>query len=45
MSTKKGFIPTTDGDEKTWAANLKQNIGAQAAAVGLVAADVTSIGN
>ena len=45
MSTKKGFIPTTDGDEKTWAVNLKANIAAQAAAVGLVAADVTSIGN
>ena len=44
MSTKKGFIPTTDGDEKTWAANLKQNIGAQAATLGLAAADVTSIG-
>ena len=45
MSTKKGFIPRADGNKKTWAVNLKANIAAQAAAVGLVAADVTSIGN
>lgn len=43
MTAKKGFIPRADGDKKTWAANLQSKIGGQAAAIGLVAADVNSI--
>ncbi len=43
MTAKKGFIPRADGDKKTWATNLKTNIGGVSATVGLVAADVTSI--
>ena len=43
MTAKKGFIPRADGYKKTWAANLQSKIGGQAAAIGLVAADVNSI--
>ncbi|MFM2224627.1 MAG: hypothetical protein RJA07_829 [Bacteroidota bacterium] len=43
MSEKKGFIPRADGNKKTWAANLKTNIAAQAPLVGLIAADVSSV--
>ncbi len=45
MNNKKGYIPSQDGNKKTWASNLKAKIAANGASVGLLPADITAIQN
>ena len=43
MSTKKGFIPNRDGDEKTWVVNLRTVAPSQAATLSISVADLATI--